>query len=322
MQDNLVERKKSQELFENIEQIEKRKKIDPSEILDICDRIIEMDSEHAQAYAKRSKYLYGRCDYSLALRDINRAIDLGFKTAETYYLRATCYAIIGNKEAEFMSDIKSVIKLDPRHPQANRIMGNYYYDRGYEPDAYKHFSEAIDNKVSDAIVFFRRGTINMNNGRYEHAIVDFMDSQKCNPSYALTYYLRANCYYEIGALDRALKDYESASFVDVHSPDPYYKMGCVYYDKGDFDNSVKNFTMLINLLPDSETGYYSRGISWLAKNDFEAATADFEQALSINANDAATCYLLSQSYLGQGNEELGKKCYEQALSLGYEPKED
>ena len=322
MTDNLSRSERACSLFKDIESLEKRKRSDPSEILEMCSEVIELDSEYAQAYAKRSKYLYNNCDYILALRDIDRAIDLGIKTAETYYLRSSCYSAVGNRENDRVRDLKTALKLDPRHPQANRMMGHYYYEMGYEKDAYKHFSEAIDNKISDPAVFLRRGMINMENGRYEHAIVDFFDSQKCDPSGSMPYYLRANCYYEIGALDRAIKDYEQVSFLEAHAPDPYYKMGCVYYDKGDFDNSIKNFNMLIALLPGSEMGYYSRGISWLAKNDFSNAVADFEKALSINPDDAATCYLLSQAYLGQGNEALGSKYHEQALTLGYEPEEN
>ncbi|MBQ9992359.1 MAG: tetratricopeptide repeat protein [Firmicutes bacterium] len=318
MLDSLTHNPDADDLFKSVLKMEKQKKCDPSEVMDILTQLIEMEPDFAPAYVKRSNYSFKFCEYGLALQDLNKAIELGSNDPEAFYLRSKCYAIIGNKNTEQMEDIKMTLKLDPRHPQANSEMGHYFFEKDYKQDAYKYFTEAINNKTNDPLAFLKRGIINMEQGRYEHAIVDLLDSQKCNPRNTLLYYLRANCYYEIGALDKALKDYELAVFVDPHTPELYYKMGIVYYEKGDLENAVKNFNMMINLQSDSSLGYYSRGIVMLEKNDFAAAAEDFEKAAAIAPN-AETCNLLSLAYEGLGNAELSSKYYEQALALGYQP---
>lgn len=321
MINSLEHNAEAKDILKSINKMEKQKKFDPMELIDLCSDLIKLEPEYADIYVKRGKYYFDGCKYPLAIKDFNTAIDMGLQSAEAYYMRSCCYGLLGRNEDKRIADLKAALKFDPRHPQANAEMGHYYFATDYRPMAYKCYTEAIDNKSSDPLVFLQRGIINMDNGRYEYAIVDFLDSQKCNPSNILCYYLRGNCYYEIGALDRALHDYELANFVDRHAPDPIYKMGCVYYDKGDFENCVKQFSLLINLLPDSETGYFSRGVAYMSMNAFKQAIEDFERALAIKGEDGDTCYLLSQAHLALHDEEAGKQYYARAIAAGYIPTE-
>lgn len=323
MIDNLNHNKKARELFAQAQQMETRKRrCPPQELIDVYNQLIELEPEFAQAYVRRGIQQMEAGKPEKALEDFNRAIELGLKTAETYYERVKSYALLGNKKEEAMQDLRTVLELDPRHVRANDDMGYIMFEEDKKRSAYKYLTAAINNDTDNPVTFYKRALINMEEKRYEHAIVDLLDSKTCNPVNAETHYMLGNCYYELGLLDRALKAYESASLLSPFVPDPYYKMGCVCYDKGDFDNSVRYFSALISRLPDSETGYFSCALAYLGKEDFDSAIANLEKAISINNEDASAHYLLSQAYLGKGDEVFGEKYYDKALALGYLPDEN
>ncbi|MCL2677494.1 MAG: tetratricopeptide repeat protein [Clostridiales bacterium] len=320
MIDNIDHNKEAADIYrEAMEKERKKRKWNPDELIAMYSRVIELEPEFPHPYFLRGRQYLEFGDIANALKNFTQAIELGFQDAETYYERMKCYALIGNKDNEALADLRAALKIDPFHVNANCDMGLICFEKGDMQRAYKHFTTAINRNTSNAITFLKRGVINMQEKRYEHAIVDFLDSKACNPTIAQTHYLLGNCYYELGVLKRALRAYDSANLLDRDMPDIYYKMGCVCYDMGDFDSSARHFSILIELLPDSETGYTSRGLAWLAKEDFDKAIADFEKAISINAGDASAHYLLSQAYLGRGDEALGIKYYERALALGYVP---
>ncbi|MCL2817465.1 MAG: tetratricopeptide repeat protein [Clostridiales bacterium] len=323
MIENLDHNEEARELFAKaLEKENRQRKFPPHELLDIYDQVIKLEPEFGPAYFCRGKKYLDTNRPEKALEDINRALELGHKDAETYYTRVKCYALIGNKREEAMQDLRTVLELNPRHVLANDDMGYILFEEDKKRLAYKYFTAAIHCNTNNPVTFFRRALINIEEKRYEHAIVDLLDSRTCNPSNAETHFVLGNCYYELGVFDRALKSYEAATVLKPLVPDPYYKMGCVYYDQGDFDNSIKHFTTLINFLPDSETGYFSRALAHLGKEDFGSAIADLKRAIEINSEDASAHYLLSQAYLGKGDEALGKKYYDKALALGYLPEEN
>lgn len=315
MVDNVSHNPQASELLAYVNKLEGQKKCNPVEVTNLLNQILELEPEYVPGYVKRSSYLFGAYEYGLALDDLNRAIELGTKDPDAYFRRAECYGFLGMSLEDRMADIKKTLKLNPHHAEAHGALGHYYYDKGYKNDALIHFTDAIDAKSNDPMVFLKRAILNMEEEKYEFAIVDLLNSQKCNPRNSIVYSLRAECYHKIGAMDKAIQDYKSAAFIEPSNPDHYYNMGLLHYEKGELNEAIAHFNMVIEMMPDSSLGYYSRGIAHLENNDAAAAIPDLEKAFEMAPN-AETCQLLTIAYAETGNDELSQKYYDKAVEMG------
>ena len=101
------------------------------------DKLIELDSDNADAYHERGDFYYETDQYGKAIADYSRAIELEPRYTSAYFNRAYAYGEIGEYE-KAIADYSEAIRLDPNDAQA-------YYNRGLDYQNKGDVSKAVSD---------------------------------------------------------------------------------------------------------------------------------------------------------------------------------
>lgn len=139
---------------------------------------------------------------------------------------------------------------------------------------------------------------------YQHALADYTDAMRLDPSDSSARYNRGLTDEQLGDRSRAVIDYGDAIRADADNADAYFKRGLIFLDTGRFDQAVADFTRVHALRPKDRWALADRGISYALKRDAGKAEQDFaavrasdpsnpvlprgEAVLALNAGDPAT----------------------------------
>jgi len=153
--------------------------IDLPQMLQTCDRVIELDDKNAAAYAMRARVHFRSGDNSSAERDCTKALEL---EPENIVALRTC-AYTAQKRGDF-------------------DLANELYDR-----AFKSYAWRTDLPRD----FHNRARVRRAVGRYEGAMEDHLRAVTLAPDFGMVYKGRGVTRYMVGEIDGAIEDLERAA---------------------------------------------------------------------------------------------------------------
>jgi tetratricopeptide (TPR) repeat protein len=180
-----------------------------------------------------------------ATNDLNKAINLAPKSADSYWKRGQWKEKQGNS-VEAIADFDQAIELDSKKVQ-------FYASRA---DAKFH-----QNDLTGAIA------------DYDQAIA--MDSKS-----ARLYTSRGQVKDKKGDADSAVADYTQAIALDPQDGHAYAYRGRAKATTGDWDGAISDCDKALEWTPSLSIAYYYRGLAKDNKGDHEGAVADYNAAIS------------------------------------------
>ncbi|KQC08076.1 MAG: hypothetical protein APR62_05440 [Smithella sp. SDB] len=192
----------------------------------------------ADTYVNKGNSYAQNGEYTKAIIDYNKAIELNYKHAPAYYLRGVAYGNLKNYAKE-TADYNNVLALDPKLIQTNydhEKMALGYCNRGAEYvygnnyyEATTYFDKAIELTPKVAAPYCYRGYAFGKLGNYRQAITDFDKAIELNPQYALAYFYRGAAYGMFNKHDQAITDFKiSASLGCEHAQKTLTKLGITW----------------------------------------------------------------------------------------------
>jgi uncharacterized protein (TIGR02145 family) len=245
---------------------------------------------------------FSKKDYDKAISNLNEAIRLEPKYADTYYWRGTAYFLKGNYD-KAVSDLSEVIRLEPEVAEAYYWRGNAYGQKGDHDKAISEFTQAIRLNPNYAEAYYGRGGAYHSKGDYNKAIADYKSALRIEPNNsdvkkilelaqkslesktaADAYIVRGNAYGKKGDHDKAIYELTQAIQLEPDNANAYYNRGLVYSYKKNYDKAISDYTESIRLNPNYASAYHNRGNTYYNKGDYDKAIADFKSALRIDPN--------------------------------------
>ncbi|MBN2880010.1 MAG: tetratricopeptide repeat protein [Clostridia bacterium] len=273
----------------------------------------EEAKDRARVYFLNGNIALDKKDYSKAIENYNRAIELDDANYGAYYNRGYSYAQKKNPNYDnVISDYNKAIELDPDYAIAYINRGNAYAIKE-NPDyekAIEDYNKAVELDPDYAIVYSNRGNAYAikDNPDYEKAIKDYTKAIELDPSYAIAYNNRGDAYTEKENPDyeKAIKDYTRAIELDPSYAIAYNNRGTAYSkkDNPDYEKVIKDYTKAIDLNRSYILAYNNRGTAYSKKDnpDYEKALNDYKSSIEIDSNFAGAYNNLACVYL-----ELSKK---------------
>lgn len=200
-------------------------------------------------YAERAAAYSMRSNFSRAIADYGKSIEIDPQNIDIYPRRAEIYMKTGNFQ-KAADDLK--IFLDS--------------------------STNIDKKIEAANQLI---TACIKLKQPEKAILEFDKLVKEAPLNPGTYRYRGSAYGKAGNFDKAMTDYSKAIEMDPKNADFYYGRGVFYYRKDDFQNAILDFNKSIELNPEKVSALYNRGTTYYRMGNGEAAYADFVKVMKL-----------------------------------------
>jgi protein O-mannosyl-transferase len=181
------------------------------------------------AYNGRGYFHFNQANYSEAINDFNRSIELDPDDAHAYNLRGMVY-MNNNRNDEAIDDFNKAIDLAPGNADAYVNRGWVFMNEGRKDEAINDYNTAIEIDPDYEVAYNNRGIYFINEKRNEQAIQDFDKAIELNPSYAEAYYDRANASMLLKRYEEAVSYYTRAiAFRDKYAEAYYYRGIAEYY---------------------------------------------------------------------------------------------
>jgi tetratricopeptide (TPR) repeat protein len=262
------------------------------QVIDFGERILKLDVQHeparsktALAYNERGASYHNKKEYSSAIADYTRAIDLAPQEAVYPRNRGVSYDSKGDYDRA-IADKSRAIELAPQRTAYYWQRGVSFHLKGEYDRAIADYNFAIELDAQQAAYYYSRGMSHDSKGDYDRAIADKSHAIELDPQQAAYWQQRGVSYDWQGQYDQAIADYTQA--IDLASQEPLYYMnrGVSYHLKGDYRHAIADFNLAIELAPEEAKYYYDRGLAYKATGNREAARRDFQRAIELGYTQA------------------------------------
>lgn len=168
-----------------------------------------------------------------------------------------------------------------------------------------------------AIAYNNRGNAYATKADYNHAIQDFDQSIKLNPSYAKPFNNRGVVYLRKGEIDHAIEAFDQAIKLDANYAEAFADRAEAYLKQYKYDRAARDYDDAIRIAPDLNSAWSGRCWARAVLGALQAALEDCNKALQAGPN-AATYDSRGLIYLKMGQFGAAIDNYGSALQL--EPK--
>ena len=226
-------------------------------------------------------------DTTLAMADMNRAIELNPKDANMFFSRGRIRAKMNDHEGA-EQDFSLAIMLNPG-------MINAYLARSVEKRALKKYESAFRDvymaskyDTANPKLYCSFGNLFIAVKDYNNAITSFTRAIHFQPHYAEAYNNMAYAKVLTGDFQGAINDADSALKFMGKSPSAitFNNLGQAYRELNQLDSAMKYFDKAISLNANFAQGYFERGRAKLKKMDNTGACNDLYKASELGYSDS------------------------------------
>jgi tetratricopeptide (TPR) repeat protein len=232
-------------------------------------------------------------DYDNTIAESTKAIDLGSKEPNTFFLRGAALA----RQAHYVGNSQ----------------GNYL------ERAIKDFNVYTNAKPADLnnSVYFLRAMCYLENDSYEQCIPDFTKAIALNSNQAEAYTFRASAYMKLNDYAKAKEDCKKAIIADPKYADAYFMQGKLKIDTDDLSGAIQDLSEAIRLEPKNGNFCITRAACYLDMGDNEKALSDLNQVVKSSPQNGRAYYYRSLCHSRMHNTTQANADLAKSKSLGY-----
>ena len=197
-----------------------------------------LEPKDKSAYCARGYISYLNANYEIALKDINKAIELDNKFAMSYYYRSLIYEKY-NKLEEAIADVSKSLEIDTNNVIFYAIRGTYYAKNQNFNKALIDFNKAIKINPNDSNFYRSRGDVYYSMKNFEKAITDYNKYLDLSKNEVLSYYLIASCYTKLKNYDLAIINFNKVKDIKPDETEADLDISELYLISGQNDKVYK-----------------------------------------------------------------------------------
>jgi tetratricopeptide (TPR) repeat protein len=236
----------------------------------------------ANNFAKLGDDFYDKGDYTRAIENYNRAIQLDPQLTNAYMRRGFIYHYQGETSRALAEYRTAIVKTPSRADEAYVKCLLYDTATGNANRAISECTEAIAAFPKFGLIYYKRGTAYNVRQVYDKAFDDFNQTVLLSPNSIIGYLGRSSSYINFKKdYDRAIADCNAVIRINPQSSAAYYNRGISYYNKSDHDNAIADYTLAIRYNSRDFAAYNNRALSYEVKGNIRAAIDDLRKALQI-----------------------------------------
>jgi tetratricopeptide (TPR) repeat protein len=262
------------------------------------------DAFYSLFYANRGTAKYEKNDYTGALGDLNKAIELDPKDVYAYASRAGLKVSTGDF-AGAVGDLNRAMEVG--------VSGyaSWIYDvRGYAKLKLEDYEGALAdlNKAIELGVdsYHERGTARFKLMDYTGALADLDKAMELNPDDEAIHTSRelvrgwieftgSQAYEDSGDAKSkhgdykgAIADYDNVIKMDPQNAETYRTRAFLKYATQDYHGALADYNKVIELDPKNAKAYKGRGLAKFKLDDYDGAIADYNKAAKLDPANSAS----------------------------------
>jgi tetratricopeptide (TPR) repeat protein len=274
---------------------------------------IRRHPDSSRLYYERGNMLFVMKEYKLAGKDIRKAIDLNPLKADYYialgeieltadsledaaaaFRRAVrvdpdnpmgrlqlSFVLLQQKKYQAtIRQADSVIRLDPRLPQAYGLQAQAYQALGDTVAALHIMQKAVKLAPGNYDALMALGDLLLRRTD-SAALLYYRRAAEADTTQAEPLYCIGLFYERAGNSSRAVQAYRDCIDRDAYYLDAYLRMGKIYEGQNQWKKALKIFTLAIRVSPASSEVYNHLGLCEEKLGNFRAAMDEYENALAL-----------------------------------------
>ncbi len=278
------------------------------------------DPNDAELYHKRAKYYFNTKDFTNALVDMTKVMNIDSSKAE-YFLTLSDIYFVTNKTANSKTALEKAIQLDDKNTDAMLKLAELYLYVRKNDKSLEYINMVLKINQYNSKAYFMKGM----NYKELKDTAKAISSMQTAVEQDQQYY---HAYMQLGLLCAAQKNplatqyYKNALRIQPQSTEAWYDLGKYYQDIEDWGNAIATYTTLLKTDHTNKYAHYNMGVIHLINlKKYDIAINHFTDAISIDPKYAEAYYGRGISYQSMGNGVNATNDFQTCLAINaqYQP---
>jgi tetratricopeptide (TPR) repeat protein len=241
-------------------------------------RILRIDPGDVDAWHLLGVARHQQRDHAGAREHIQRAIDLGGRSAPMYGNLGSVLRELG-RLAEAEQHLRQAVELATDTAGFHYNLGNCLRDQGRFLEAAAAYREAIARDPHSAGAFNNLGDVLRSAGQLAGAEAAFQAALRIRPKFAEAAFHLAGLYRAQERLEDAVAAGRRAVQARPDYVDAWVNLGYTLEDLGRIDEAVEAYDAALRHDPQSVEAHFNRALAWLRAGDFARGWDEYEWRL-------------------------------------------
>ena len=267
------------------------------------------------AFTNRGAVRKENHQYTKALADFNKAIQLGKNDFKAFANRGAVYSDLGQFDKAVI-DFKKATSFNSGNPGILASYGFAQLQTGDFRGAINTLNQSLIIQEFNPEAYTNRGTAKFSLGDFTGAIADYEVASTQDPDYLNAIFNRGLANINAGNYQSAIEDLNMAVSIDPNHFESYSNMGIAWSKLGDFQKAFDNYDKAIEVNPNYFEAWLNRGIEKFYLKNYEGSINDLTKAIEINPN-LAPAYYFRALILLRSNKQASCVDLNKAVNLGF-----
>jgi len=249
---------------------------------DLANAALKQNPEMAEAFFVRGAGVYYSAfgEEKEAVKDLEKARKLGYKTAELFEVLGKLY----DARREYDKAIEAVSYGIENCPDKElwRCRAALYQTVGKKEQALEDLNVYVGYVPDKAMGYHLRANVLQLMGRNEEALEDLAACVKHNPNNTHAMTSRATLLAQMGRNQEALDQISKVMATDQYDDDAFRLRGDIYFNLKQYDRAVTDYSKAIKMSPEyARAGYEARSRAYEKLGKLDLAKQDKLEASKI-----------------------------------------
>lgn len=233
--------------------------------------------------------------YSSCLWQLKRQVELSkfafsmvdnhFMAPETWVAHANCYSLIQDHDSAITFLLRAT-QLDPLNSYANCLIGHEYVSKENFEKAREYYQKAIKLDFKNVRALFGLGSLELNAGKHQEAIENFMNAIKINSQCSTFYTQLGIAYKHKRQFEDALIYFNKAEQINPNEKINRFNKADVLFKLGKYKEAIAECSSVLNEAKESAV-YCLLGQIYQKVGETDKAHAHFELAIKMDKKEAS-----------------------------------
>ncbi len=314
-------------------------------------KVIELNGDRANAYCGIGAVEVHKGEFSSALDNLKRSLDLGFddwilhynlgmaydelgdrKKAIKYLLKATerdcpetrCYELLGTwffvekKYVETEKQLRKAIEIGPDSVVSHYLLGRMYEIQNRFNPAIRHLKMSVKLDIASSFLHCNLGVAYIGRGLFKEAQKEFEAAIKVNAQDPSGYIMLSNLCAIRDNWDEAERFLKEARKRGIENHTWHSRLAVILHGKGRIKEAIKHNKMAIQNDPNDPSAYHELGYIYEDLDRTPEAILHIEKALQLDPTDLSGACVLAVIYEKEDRSGKSKRYFSRISLLNQE----
>ncbi len=171
------------------------------------------------------------------------------------------------------------------------------------------FEHAIQVTSNNYLAHNNLGAVLADRGRYDEAILHYVEALRIKPNYADAHYNLGNAFAKQGQVEEAIGHYKAALRIKPHDVEIRSRLGVLLAGQKRYQEAIAHFEEALRIDPEYADAHNNIGVALSEQGHYQEAINQFREALRLKPNFAEAHFSLCIAYLVTGRQDLALEEY-------------